>query len=79
MTVRPLPSHGWKGWWHKANIFAVAAAETTTTFIYIDLDTIIVNSLDKLVGYATEFAAATATLATLRADMLSSEGIISLL
>merc|ERR1719487_2394367 len=66
VDCRPLPPHPWSGWWHKANIFS-APTGNDSVFIYLDLDTIIINSLRKLIEYALQFVSScTAPLVTLR-------------
>ena len=43
---------GWFGWWNKATLFSPRVAnELEGRILYIDLDTVIVGSLDKLATY----------------------------
>ncbi|CAM9942893.1 unnamed protein product [Ectocarpus sp. 12 AP-2014] len=58
VVARPLGSARcgeWRGWWHKAFLFS---RETTLAgrVVYIDLDTVIADSLDDIAGYAGPFA-----------------------
>ncbi|CAM9433570.1 unnamed protein product, partial [Ectocarpus fasciculatus] len=58
VVARPLGSARcgeWRGWWHKAFLFS---RETTLAgrVLYIDLDTVVADSLDDIAGYAGPFA-----------------------
>ena len=52
--VRELPK-GWQGWWNKATLFDPATG-LRGRVIYIDLDTVIVGSLDPIASFSGLFA-----------------------
>lgn len=52
-TRIPL-EHGWPGWWSKIEIFRPGVVSGPT--LYLDLDTVIVGSIDPLSGLAHDFA-----------------------
>lgn len=46
--------HGWKGWWSKIEVFRPDVITGPT--LYLDLDTIVVDNLDRVADIAYEFA-----------------------
>lgn len=59
--TRPLPENSWTGWWHKASALFSGHLEKHIPsryerIVYLDLDTIIVGSLDEIVSYQGLFA-----------------------
>ena len=63
VRVRPLPDNGWGTWWTKpAALFgpglaaALGGGPAGRRVLYIDLDTVIVGSLDDLAAYRGPFA-----------------------
>ena len=53
---RPLPRHPeWQGWWFKAHIFS-REAKLTGRLLFLDLDTVVVGSLEPLRAYCGPFA-----------------------
>lgn len=56
IEVRPLPAKPeWQGWWFKAHLFS-PEAKLSGRVLYLDLDTVIVGSLERLRRYRGRFA-----------------------
>ena len=66
ITIRNLSEIGWTGWWNKATLFS-KSARLSGRVMYVDLDTVIVSSLDSLVSFRGLFA-------TLGTDDFKNEG-----
>lgn len=47
LTLLPLPNSEWPKWWSKINMFSPELKELRP-FLYLDLDTIVLGSLDQL-------------------------------
>lgn len=46
ITIYPLPDLGLKGWWYKLSLFSDDIHDLKGRFLYIDLDVVIVDSID---------------------------------
>lgn len=55
IVAKSLPE-GLDGWWNKLYLFSPDAFEAGERVLYLDLDTVIVNSLDDIAAYKGEFA-----------------------
>lgn len=55
IECRSLPV-GLKGWWNKLYLFKEGQFDEGDKILYIDLDTIILNSLDDIIAYEGDFA-----------------------
>lgn len=57
-TLLPMTNSGWKGWWAKMNLFS-SAYDKLRPFLYLDLDTAVVNDWDDslIAGYEDQFIA----------------------
>lgn len=66
VEARPLPS-GMPGWWNKALLFSLSAAEADTRFVFVDLDTVVVGDVTPLLRYDGPFA-------VLGTDSMANEG-----
>jgi hypothetical protein len=58
VVSKPLSTGILKGWWHKAYLFseeACAAIGHSSRVMYIDLDTVIVGTLDEIASFQGEF------------------------
>lgn len=72
VPVRCLPLEaGWRGWWNKLQVFSphVAAQLQFPTCVFLDLDTVIVDSIDALL----EWDAPRGVLALLKTDSMANE------
>ena len=66
VVVRNLSEIGWSGWWNKATLFS-KRAKLSGRVIYVDLDTVLVSSLNALASFRGLFA-------TLGTDDFKNEG-----
>ena len=48
LTIRRLSNPEWQGWWSKMNLFT-PSLQALRPFLYLDLDTAVVNSIDAIV------------------------------
>lgn len=57
VSIEPLPDEGLHTWWYKLLIFKKGFLELTDQdkILFLDLDIVILNSLDPLVSYSDEF------------------------
>ncbi|MDC3321630.1 tetratricopeptide repeat protein, partial [bacterium] len=66
VTTRTLTEVGWTGWWNKATLFS-SSAKLSGRIMFVDLDTVIVSSLDSLTTFQGLFS-------TLGTDDFKNEG-----
>lgn len=53
---RELPQPGIKGWWNKLALFKPGVFNDGDRVLFLDLDTVITGSLDRIAAYDGEFA-----------------------
>lgn len=66
IMIRKFTETGWTGWWNKATLFS-SSSKLSGRVMFIDLDTVIVSSLDKLSTFRGLFS-------TLGTDDFKNEG-----
>lgn len=55
IEVRPLPGN-LDGWWNKIYLFKEGVFENGERVVFFDLDTLVINALDRILSYGGEFA-----------------------
>lgn len=51
ISTRPLPVEGIQGWWNKISLFKPGVFERGDRVLFLDLDTLIIGSIDELANY----------------------------
>lgn len=51
VIIKKLPSTNVSGWWYKPYLFSEGLFEKDSINFYLDLDVVIINSMDKLIEY----------------------------